>query len=94
MSIFAAEAPATSTETVTEESPKRLTHEQAKALFLLIETFRPDWVTDWKAVMGKLQQVTLSMDMEGHEVVAYVIKSAATKPDTKFEDLDFNQTPA
>jgi hypothetical protein len=89
MSIFTAEANATST----EESPRRLTMEQAQALFQLIEAFRPDWA-DWKSVMGKLQQVTLSMDMEGHEIVSYVIKSAATKPDTKFEDLDFNQTPA
>lgn len=75
------------------EAPKPLTLDQAKALFQLIQTFRPDWA-DWKTVMRKLQELSLTSELEGHEVAAYVIKSAATQPDRSVEDMDFNQMHA
>lgn len=89
MPIFAAEAPATNEKPAIEESPKRLTMEQAKALFRLIEAFRPEWA-DWKTVMGRLQDAAAYTALPGHQIVALVIEAAATKPaGWKFEDLPF-----
>lgn len=87
MPVFTAEAPAT-TASVLEESPKRLTMEQAQALFQLIEAFRPEWA-DWKTVMGKLQDTVLYTGLDGHQIISLIIKAAATEPSLKFEDLPF-----
>lgn len=88
MSIYTAEAPATTASVLPEETPKRLTMEQAQALFLLIEAFRPGWA-DRRTVMGKLQDTALYTDLEGHEVASLVITAAVTEPDRNFEELPF-----
>lgn len=88
MSVFTAEAPATTASILPEETPKRLTLEQAQALFQLIEAFRPGWA-DRRTVMGKLQDTALYTDLEGHEVASLVITAAATEPDRNFGDLPF-----
>lgn len=89
MSVSTAEAPVANVNTAAEASDKRLTMEQAKALFHLIEAFRPEWA-DWKTVMRKLQDTSAYTELPAHLIVALVIEAAATKPaGWKFEDLPF-----
>jgi hypothetical protein len=69
------------------DSPKRLTIEQAQALFDLIETFQPDW--DRGAVLRQMQTTALYSSLEAHEVVSIFINAAATETDRPFGELDF-----
>ncbi|SDP74064.1 hypothetical protein SAMN04487914_13239 [Arthrobacter sp. ok909] len=66
-------------------SAKRLTMEQAQALYGLIATFRPDW--DRSAVLRQMQITALYGPLEAHEVaVAFITAAATVKP---FEELTF-----
>jgi hypothetical protein len=66
-------------------SAKRLTMNQAQALYGLIATFRPDW--DRGAVLRQMQITALYGPLEAHEVAAAFITATAT--DKPFEELEF-----
>jgi hypothetical protein len=66
-------------------SAKRLTMDQAQALYELIKTFRPDW--DRAAVLHRMQITALYGPLEAHEVATAFITAAAT--DKPFEELEF-----
>lgn len=64
---------------------KRLTMDQAQALYELIATFRPDW--DRATVLRQMQTTALYSPFEAHEVAAAFITAAGT--DKSFEELSF-----
>lgn len=89
MPIFTAEAPATNEKPAIEESPKRLSEEQAAALFHLIKAFRPEWA-NWTTVMRRLQDTALYTDLPGSKIVSLVVDAAVTNPvGGSFQDLPF-----
>ncbi|MEV5052992.1 hypothetical protein [Arthrobacter sp. LAR12-1-1.1] len=69
------------------DSPKRLTIEQAQALYGLIKTFRPDW--DRPTVMRQMQTTALYSELAAADVVRLFIDAAAGDAGKPFEAFDF-----
>lgn len=68
-------------------SPKRLTIDQAQALYGLIQTFRPDW--DRGTVLRQMQTTALYSELAAADVARLFIDAAADDAGTPFESFSF-----
>lgn len=68
-------------------SPKRLTIEQAQALYGLIQTFRPDW--DRPTALRQMQTTALYSELAAADVVRVFIDAATDDAGRPFESFTF-----